>query len=326
MNRAYFPSGQFILIVVSVVVSAGLIVYVSWDRREGGRPLTTGGGVAGLPDTDLDGIKDWEELLRGTDVRNPDTDRDGTPDGTETAVGRDPLKPGPGDEVVASPVNTPPDFSRVTDTTDNLTDMVSQNIFASYVGLYGKGLVADPLAQERAALEAAERVKIEPRGNTHSPNDLFIVADKAENYRLFGNDVIRSIERHETASFGYTGQALAQIVDYENPADLAGLDAVREEYDALIEDLLLVPVPEPLVPLYLETLNWLERTAGSFVDMRTLFTDPVRMLAGVRSYQLYLEETTRLFTVIAGELDKKGILFKESEPGFAWKRLREPAP
>jgi len=48
-------------------------------------------------DSDSDGLKDWEEALRGTDPKNPDTDGDGTPDGEEVKEGRNPLKKGPDD-------------------------------------------------------------------------------------------------------------------------------------------------------------------------------------------------------------------------------------
>lgn len=322
--RGYFPSGHFVLVVAAVAASAALIGFASWDRGVQNPAKTS--ALQPSPDTDGDGIKDWEELLRGTDVGNPDSDGDGTTDGAEAAVGRNPLKPWPDDALAPPVANTPPDFSKIITKSDNLTETVSQTLFASYVGLYGSGLISDPLAQERAALDAANQVQLTPRGRVHSQAEIIVVTDKADNYRLFGNNVIRAIQRHETASFPYAGKALAQIVDYENPDDLKGLDTVRDEYYALIEELLLVPVPEPLSSRYLEALNWLDRSAGSFEDMRAFFTDPVRMLAGIRSYQLYLEETTRLFTRIAEELHKKGILFKEGEAGFAWKRLRETAP
>ncbi|MCH7529851.1 hypothetical protein IIB50_01915 [Patescibacteria group bacterium] len=56
-------------------------------------------GVASIPntvpqttlDSDDDGLKDWEEVLWGTDPFNPDTDNDGTDDGVEIAVDRNPL-------------------------------------------------------------------------------------------------------------------------------------------------------------------------------------------------------------------------------------------
>ena len=51
-------------------------------------------------DTDEDGLKDWEESLWGTDVKNPDTDGDGTSDGDEVAVKRNPTIAGPDDAYV----------------------------------------------------------------------------------------------------------------------------------------------------------------------------------------------------------------------------------
>lgn len=48
-------------------------------------------------DSDRDGLKDWEEMLRGTNPQNPDSDGDGTSDGEEVAKGRNPLLAGPND-------------------------------------------------------------------------------------------------------------------------------------------------------------------------------------------------------------------------------------
>lgn len=321
--RRYLPSSQFLLFAGAVAVSAGLIGYVAFDREREVDPQALKAAVnASLPDTDEDGMKDWEELVRGTDIHNKDTDADGTSDGDEANQNRDPLKPGP-DDALAPPI-APPDFSIVaTSETDNLTESLSQSIFAGYVNLYGEGLTADPLAQERAALSVLDKVQIAARGTAHKPSELTVVSNKDEQYRSFGNEVIRVIERHRTASYARTAYALSQIVDYENPDDVKGLAAVAQEYYELIEGLLQVPVPEKLAPTYLDAINNLEKAAGAFTDMQSFFDDPVRALAGLRAYQLYLTESTRLFTGIAKEFDKEGILFKESEGGSAWKQLLE---
>ncbi len=54
-------------------------------------------------DTDGDGLPDFEERLRGTDVEKPDTDGDGTSDGEEVTLGRDPKRAGP-DDILATPI------------------------------------------------------------------------------------------------------------------------------------------------------------------------------------------------------------------------------
>jgi len=45
---------------------------------------------ANQPDTDRDGLRDWEEELWGTQKNNPDTDADGITDGEEVLRGTDP--------------------------------------------------------------------------------------------------------------------------------------------------------------------------------------------------------------------------------------------
>ncbi|OGI28987.1 MAG: hypothetical protein A2184_03635 [Candidatus Moranbacteria bacterium RIFOXYA1_FULL_44_7] len=52
-------------------------------------------------DSDQDGLTDQEERMIGTDPQNIDTDGDGYSDGKEVSSGYNPLKPAPGDQVVA---------------------------------------------------------------------------------------------------------------------------------------------------------------------------------------------------------------------------------
>lgn len=324
--REYLPSGQFVLVAGAIALSAALIVFVSWERRTEDGPSTLAVATASLPDTDGDGVKDWEELIRGTDIENPDSDGDGTRDRDEIALGRDPLKPGP-DDKMAPVIEGPPDFSLVIDKdTDNLTKTLSQNLFASYIGTYAKDLQADPYTQERVALDVLSKVKVNLRGTVYTPENLVTVSDKSDNYRTFGNEVMRTIGRHRDASFADAAVALAQVVDYGKTEDVEGILAVGGSYRALAEDLADVPLPESLSSSYAAALTALSHTAGAFEDLAAIFDDPVRALAGLQTYQSYLAETTRLFTLIAKELDNKGILFKESEAGFAWKKLRELAP
>lgn len=52
-------------------------------------------------DADDDGLSNEEEKVYGTDPNNPDTDGDSYRDGVEVTSGYDPLKPAPGDAIVA---------------------------------------------------------------------------------------------------------------------------------------------------------------------------------------------------------------------------------
>jgi hypothetical protein len=52
-------------------------------------------------DSDQDGLTDQEERMIGTDPQNIDTDGDGYSDGKEVSSGYNPLKPAPGDQILA---------------------------------------------------------------------------------------------------------------------------------------------------------------------------------------------------------------------------------
>lgn len=55
-------------------------------------------------DSDQDGLSDEEERAYGTDPNKADTDGDSYSDGTEVKSGYDPLKPAPGDKIIAEKV------------------------------------------------------------------------------------------------------------------------------------------------------------------------------------------------------------------------------
>jgi hypothetical protein len=52
--------------------------------------------------------------------------------------------------------------------------------------------------------------------------------------------------------------------------------------------------------------------------MQTTLSDPLRGLVGLQTYESKLDELARVFTNIAQNLNKDGILFNKSEPGSIW--------
>jgi hypothetical protein len=64
------------------------------------------GGWATNPDSDGDGLNDGQEALRGTDFLNPDTDGDRVGDGVEVQEGKNPLDPT--DQQTPEAPGTPP--------------------------------------------------------------------------------------------------------------------------------------------------------------------------------------------------------------------------
>jgi len=80
-------------------------------------------------DSDQDGLSNDEEALYKTDPLNKDTDGDGYMDGVEIESGYDPLKPAPGDKLVAGPgVRDEKETTAVAQGTVTLTDQVTEQV------------------------------------------------------------------------------------------------------------------------------------------------------------------------------------------------------
>ena len=92
------------------------------------------------PDSDRDGLKDWEERLWGTNPNNPDTDGDGAPDGQEIKLGRNPLKPPPDSlDATQSAKKRLPDESNAEEKKSTLSADIARNFFSDYVSLKNQG-------------------------------------------------------------------------------------------------------------------------------------------------------------------------------------------
>lgn len=82
----------FAMVIVSFVVFAMTFFAMAENQNDGNLFL----------DSDQDGLTDQEEKMIGTDPAKADTDGDGYSDGKEVESGYNPLKPAPGDKIVAS--------------------------------------------------------------------------------------------------------------------------------------------------------------------------------------------------------------------------------
>lgn len=90
-------SALAVLFAVVALVLFGLW-YLGGQQLRSGAPIqvsTTAPTRAKQPDTDGDGLRDWEEELWGTNKSNPDTDEDGVSDGEEVSNETDPRVFGP---------------------------------------------------------------------------------------------------------------------------------------------------------------------------------------------------------------------------------------
>lgn len=279
--------------------------------------IVTGGPQIGETDTDGDGLRDWEEAVRGTDPNKSDTDGDATSDGDEAKLNRDPLKPGPDDslfdeesqkflaELIAAASST------------NLTDDVSQTIFARYVAARGEGTSGDIQAQAALVTEAMTTAEVPYRGIVYQASDFNVVEDTSVNIRAFANGSMDAIARHPDANFSLAMHAFGRAMEGDAVA-LRELRSIGTSYALAAQQMASVPVPRSYLNDYLLAVNALSVAGGAFEDMAAVSDDPIRAVAGLQNYDRMISGGAGAFVLLARRIDNAGLLFSANEPGQDW--------
>ena len=290
--RSLLPSAQFAVLAASIALSAGLVFAADYitQKPTSERVQIQTGGVAAEN-------SNWQAAL--AEVQR------------ESGIALPPLP----DENIFEAL-------RSSAAGENLTDTVGRTLLVSLIEANAQGLGSDIPTQERLAAQAAAHLE---EGSTktslYNAARLTIVGDSATTLHKFGNDVMQTLNDHMDANAGDTLRAIGYATDYNDATYLEKLPAAEQAYRALAEDLFAVPVPQTLSPLYLQIVNNFLRIADTYPDMKTILSDPLRGLAGIQRFQSLIDETTRVFTTIAEQLQRNAILFTEDEPGKTWSLL-----
>lgn len=327
--RRYLPSKRFAFFVISVGIAALCIVLASYIGAR--KPISSAFAVisnvsvgekdaVGETDTDNDGLRDWEEGVRGTDPQKADTDGDGTKDGDEVKLNRDPKKAGPDDSLADEESQKFLNELLAAASSSNLTENLSQTLFARYVAARGKGTSGDAQTQAAVVKEAVDGASVSFKGTVYRQSDLIIVADGSTNTRSFANQSMAAITNHPNANFGLAIQALSQAMD-GSAAAARQLLKIGEEYRKAAQEMASVPVPRSYAEQYLLAVNAFDIAGASFVDMAAVKEDPVRTVAGLQNYDRMLTGGTGALMLLAKQIAQAGLVFSTNEPGYNWSKL-----
>ncbi len=285
----YLPSTQFIVIVSSVLLSGGLVVAAQKYTEQ------SGVGPASLsPSSPIHAPQtgDWLAALRaieGDAVGTASTDQSSS---TQTLL-----------EAARS---------------SNVTDTVARTLLIALSEAKSQGLGSDIPTQEKLIAQAVAQIQQDRSSAPYTQEDLAVVASSPKTMKVYGNEFINAVSKHPAANISDTVIALGTAAEGADPSKLAALDTLQKEYRALAADLLLVPVPASLSPLHLKVVNNISLMADTYSNMKLVFKDSLKGLAGLQLYQGLSDETARVFTSIAQQFAENGILFSKDEPGTAW--------
>src|SRR3989338_932778 len=284
---SYLPSAHFSTIAGSIMLSGALILGAHYYTAP--RSLSS---LSAPPDTALYTSDEWQKTLEQVQ--------------TEAAISA----PAAPDAEVESQL-------REAAKSGNLTDSVARTLFVSVSSAQQEGLGGDFPTQDKLIAEAA--AQLQPGGGPkYAATDLRLGTQDKASLHLWGNGVMAALGAHTAASVNDTYVALGEATDNNDKSKLAPLRAIGAAYAAIGADIMALKVPPTLSPLQLKMSNTFAAIAATYPDLEKLGSDPLRALAALQNFKLYMEEESRLFTNVAQELSKNGILFTKDEPGSAW--------
>lgn len=292
----YMPSVQFIVIALSLFLSGGLVYaadYVSHPH------VATATITSTDTTTQMNDSSDWEAALYAIQASNASTS-------------------------IIAPSESSVNQLLQAAQSPTLTETVGKSLFINLSSAKSQGLGDDIPTQEQLIAQAQAQIQTQTPAKLYKTADLKVVPSTPDSLHTFGNAVIQTFNAHPAASQADTFLAIGNAVDASDQAQLQKLTPIKTAYKATITDLLTLPVPQTIAPLFVLVLNDLARATQSYDDMQAMLADPLRGIAGFQTYQASLTEASRLFTNIAQVLSKDGILFNKGEPGNAWGTYLSP--
>lgn len=259
-------------------------------------------------DADADGLKDWEEILFGTDPENPDTDGDGTGDAEEIRAKRDPVKPGPDDALSENSTIKPFQNEETTSTNKLVFDIVS--------GLSGQSTTTEFNINEVIDARLIETIKKSPPlQDRYGAKDITTTPDSPDSIRAYANGV-GNVFKNEFTQFD-KGELLVlrEIAKSKNVAELKIFKEYEKAYRGAIDILITLPAPSSYAPFHLALLN----NFNNLADINSVFAvfkeNPVNSILYLNHYNRELERFAAFTKDIAAKFENDNIVFLEEEPG-----------
>lgn len=272
-------------------------------------------------DTDGDGLKDWEELIAGTDPQNPDSDGNGILDGLDRA------------STLAFQNEILDKDGTLTLPTMELERSLSQYMEARVkeTGTLTKDDFNESIKNEVTNNTIAATEKILDQRNPYTKNDLRISASSdpktyfntvgriGEKYfplkqkvgeKIGGVEIFRGLLEKKNRD----GTAMS---DEEREETLARIAGFRSKYAGFASELKGVPVPGELSEFHLSFMNFMANTALAIHHISLLDTDPILGTIGMQHYVLLVQDGVKIINTARETTQKQNIVFTDQDSHYA---------
>ena len=317
------------LILVLALAGGGFWIFSKTSeknaRPEGKISVENDVSAKEAPDSDDDGLKDWEEELWGTDPANQDTDGDGATDSEEINANRDPKKAGPDDALaqkIKSEVEEKIAAAEISGESASLTEKIAEDVFAAYTEKRSQGLGAEGLTGEIPNFIADNLANAEVLEDKFSSKDVKISkTSDAAAIKSYINSIAK-LSREAGAKIKENELiTLTNSINKSNSSDnfekFAEFEKISLAYKDIVSKMLLLETPADYAAIHVSHLNSFNNLAEINLIFSQFMGDPASGLLAVNQYIKETERITSSLSAMGRRLDKDNISFGLEEEGFA---------
>ena len=254
-------------------------------------------------DSGGDGMRDWEEELRGTDPLVPDA---------------------PAEEITEEENDKPAEAQGFgSDTTsDTAADRFARAFFEQYFRAKESGGEITESERQRLVDSSVALAEQEARDSLFTQAHIRVGANDAiVAQREYGNAVGDIMQRYTVPNENEVA-ILGKALETNDPAELSRLEPIIAAYQSMLNDTLATEVPPSLVKEHLDLLNTLNAILNSVQLMQRAFDDPFSALLRIRRYE---DDATGLYYAIDNmrtAFEQAGVIYTQDEPGLFFFSLR----
>lgn len=245
-------------------------------------------------DDDNDGLKNWEEAVYHTDIKNPDTDGDKTPDGEEVRTNRNPLVKGPNDKVLPAEENPAVFVFDDKNLTHLFTQKLSQNPdFQKILSSQGGSISPDAIESYINELPIHDIIK-EP--TAPDPSILRIISDESAGAiaRYFDSLAALYTKNEQAFTQGDDLTIFKNALETNDPNEWKKLSSMVAALDAMIREANLLQIPKNILWFHQQEVVLLAKTKNEITALANASKDPIGSLAAMQSRVATKEALTKL--------------------------------
>ncbi len=296
-----FPTRNVFLIILAILLVGGAFFFAEYRNKQANsiyvapKVTASSNNPSAELDTDNDGMKDWEEILVGTDPKDPKSKASLT---SSTSITQDLTKE---------------NKEKLTQ-----TDLISRDFFARYMELRQLGSAGDAFSQDELVSKTIRGIVL-PVPKSYVSTDIKTKTDTSkEAIKAYGNDIASIFARNAIKSRNEAVIA-KDALETEDLEKLKEIDPIIKSYKNIINSLLDLPAPSAVATLHLDLINSVNHAIFVAESLRKVEQDPISALQGVNLYQVAEKNLRNSVLSIKSYYSYLGIYFEPSEPGYIFR-------